>query len=201
MNLTKKIIIFGGSGFIGLSLAKALIKKQYVVVIVSRHRPKDSGNWTFVKWDAQQLGNWVEHLEGAHAIVNVVGRTVDCVKSPDHCDEILRSRVLSVELIGQALNLIKQKPKVWAQMSTAHIYGDPPSIICDETSHIGYGLAPYVGQAWETAFKKALPKSMKPVIFRTSFVIGNSGGAFKKLKVLTRFGLGGTIGHGKQGFS
>jgi len=68
-------------------------------------------------------------------------------------------------------------------MSTAHIYGDPPSIICDETSHIGYGLAPYVGQAWETALKKALPTSVKPVIFRTSFVIGNSGGAFKKLKI------------------
>ena len=199
--MKKKIIIFGGSGFIGLSVAKALIKKNYDVVIVSRNKPKSDGQWHYIYWDAAHLGDWTTCLEGAYAIINVVGKTVDCVKTPDNCDLILRSRVLSVELIGQALTQLKHPPKVWAQMSTAHIYGDPPSIICDEDSHIGYGLAPYVGKAWEDSFWKALPKSIRPVIFRTSFVIGNTGGAFKKLKWITRFGLGGKIGDGNQGFS
>ena len=171
------------------------------MVIVSRNQPKSEGQWRFVKWDAETLGDWIACLEGAYGIVNVVGKTVDCVKTPANCDLILRSRVLSVQLIGQALKQLKVLPKVWIQMSTAHIYGDPPSIVCDEDSHIGYGLAPFVGKAWEDSFWKCLPQSVRPVIFRTSFVIGNSGGAFKKLKWLTRLGLGGKVWHGHQGFS
>jgi uncharacterized protein len=197
----KKVVIFGGSGFIGQSLAKSLIKRNYDVVIISRNKPKLVNTCKFVSWNAETLDDWVKELENTYAIVNVVGRTVDCVKTPDNCDAILRSRVLSVQLIGQALKQIKTQPKVWVQMSTAHIYGDPAKAVCDENSPTGYGLAPEVGKAWENTFWNVVPESVRPVIFRTSFVIGNTGGAFKLLKKITRFGLGGTVGCGTQGFS
>jgi NAD dependent epimerase/dehydratase family enzyme len=90
--------------------------------------------------------------------VNLAGRSVNCIKTPDHCDEILRSRVESTEVIGRALQRLKALPRVWVQMATAHRYGDPPEgIVIDEDSAFGYGLAPTVGAAWEDAFARSAP--------------------------------------------
>lgn len=86
-------------------------------------------------------------------------------------------------------------------MSTAHIYGDPPEVACDEDSALGFGLAPTVGTAWEAAFATAALPTIRGVVLRTSFVIGRGGGALSRLSTLVRFGLGGTVGHGRQGMS
>jgi NAD dependent epimerase/dehydratase family enzyme len=90
-------------------------------------------------------------------------------------------------------------------MSTAHIYGDPPEVICTEDSEFGYGLAPFVGRAWEEAFSASVLPSQRSVILRTSFVLGRDrgagGGALSRLANLARLGLGGTFGSGKQGLS
>lgn len=128
----KKIVIFGGSGFLGQNLAQDLTEKNYDVCTVSRNSLKTNSTWKHVCWDAETVGGWVHELDGAVAIVNLVGRTVDCIKTPDHCDEILRSRVWSTQLIGEAVRQVQNPPPVWVQMSTAHIYGDPPETVCSE---------------------------------------------------------------------
>jgi NAD dependent epimerase/dehydratase family enzyme len=90
-------------------------------------------------------------------------------------------------------------------MSTAHIYGDPPSVTCTEDSPFGYGLAPFVGRAWESEFEQSALPTQRRVVLRTSFVIGRDrgagGGALARLLTLVRFGLGGTVGSGMQGMS
>jgi uncharacterized protein (TIGR01777 family) len=134
-------------------------------------------------------------------LVNLAGRSVDCVKTPDHCDEILRSRVESTRVLGDALARCADAIPVWVQMSTAHIYGDPPEVVCDEDSAFGHGLAPDVGRAWEDAYADSVPTGTRQVILRTSFVLGGTGGALQKLVTLARWGLGGRVGHGRQGFS
>ncbi len=98
------------------------------VVALSRHRPDTNPGWTHVTWDARTLGDWMRHLDGAAAIVNLAGRTVDCVKTPDHRDEILRSRVESTRVLGRALQQVSALPRAWVQMATAHRYGDPPEL-------------------------------------------------------------------------
>lgn len=195
----KKIVIFGGTGFIGLGLSKFLQSKGYHPVLIARSKP-DVGI-DFVAWDAVSLGEWCEQLSGATAIVNLAGKSVDCIKTPNNCDLILRSRVDSTRVIGEALRSVKNPPKIWVQMSTAHIYGDPPSQVCNEESAFGYGLAPFVGEAWENAFLESLPKNTRGVRLRTSFVIGRNGGALSSLKRLVRLGLGGKVGKGNQGMS
>ena len=197
----KKIIIFGGSGFLGVNLAKALLKKEYEVVIVSRNEPKEKSAWQFVQWDAQTLGDWTKEIDHAEAFVNLVGRTVDCIKTAENCDAILRSRVDATKLIGKALERLEVKPKTWVQMSTAHRYGDSAEATCDESSSFGYGLAPYVGAKWEEAYAQSVLPNIRQVIVRTSFVLGQSGGALKTMAKLAKFGLGGKAGHGKQGIS
>ena len=196
-----RIVITGGTGFLGLNLARALHGAGCEVVLISRTPPTDEGPWIHATWDARTLGNWASHLDGAAAIVNLVGRTVDCVKTPNHCDEILRSRVESTKVIGQAVGQAKTPPPVWVQMSTAHIYGDPLKAVCDEDAALGYGLAPFVGQAWEASYAQSVLAGMRQVILRTSFVLGQTGGALPRLVSLARWGLGGKVGHGKQGIS
>jgi len=154
-----------------------------------------------VKWDARSLGDWKAHLDGAAAMVNLVGRSVDCIKTPDHYDEILRSRVEATRVLGDAVRSIANPPPVWVQMSTAHLYGDPPQVVCDESAASGYGMAPFVAQAWEAEYEKAKLDAQRGVVLRTSFVVGRGGGAMKRLALITRLGLGGTVASGTQGMS
>ncbi len=196
-----KIIIAGGTGFLGLNLARYLVGLDYEVIILGRHPPETQGTGRYVRWDARSPGAWVSELENATALVNLAGRTVDCIKTPDHCDEILRSRVEATNVLGKAVRQLNSPPPVWVQMSTAHRYGDPPESVCDEDSAFGYGLAPFVAQEWEAAYQRAVMPEMRQVILRTSFVIGRAGGALQRLSWLVRWGLGGTVGHGRQGMS
>lgn len=201
MKPTGRIVIAGGTGFLGRNLARHLGCIGCEVVVMSRHSPAMDHDWHHVTWDARTLGDWVRHLDGASALVNLTGRTVDCVKTPDHCDEILRSRVESTQVLGRALKQVNTPPRVWVQMATAHRYGDPPDVVIDEDAAFGYGLAPFVGAAWEEAFTQAVPSHVRQVILRTSFVLGQDGGALPRLAKLARLGLGGKVGHGRQGIS
>ena len=200
-----KVVITGGSGFLGVSLAHHLAGAGWHVTIVSRSAPAIEGPWSFARWDGRTPGDWMSALDGAAGLVNLAGRTVDCRKTPANCDEILRSRVESTRVLGVACRAVHAPPPVWVQMSTAHIYGDPPTVVCDEESAFGYGLAPVVGQAWEAAFSAAVLPTQRGVVLRTSFVVGRDrgagGGALSRLLPLARLGLGGTVGRGTQGMS
>ena len=195
------MVIAGGSGFLGQSLAGHLGRAGHDVVILSRQARSAARASRHVQWDARTTGDWWRELEGAEALVNLTGRSVDCVKTPDHCDEILRSRVESTRALGHALERVSVLPPVWVQMSTAHMYGDPPDLVCDEDSALGCGLAPSVGRAWEDAFAQSAPPQVRPVVLRTSFVLGRNGGALRRLAALARLGLGGRVGTGRQGIS
>ncbi len=201
MKPTGRIVIAGGTGFLGRSLARHLEAAGCDVVAISRHVPAGQRAGQHATWDARTLGDWVRHLEGATALVNLTGRTVDCVKTPDHCDEILRSRVESTEILGRAFEQVTRPPPVWIQMATAHRYGDPPDVVINEDAAFGYGLAPVVGAAWEDAFARAATPQVRRVILRTSFVLGRDGGALPRLAGLARLGLGGKVGNGRQGIS
>ncbi len=202
---SRPIVIAGGSGFLGISLATHLSAAGTSVIILARTPPRVTGSWRHVSWDARTPGDWMSALDGASGLVNLVGRSVDCIKTPDHCDEILRSRVEATRVLGVACRAVTSPPPVWVQMATAHIYGDPPSAVCDEDSPFGYGLAPTVGRAWEEAFATAALPTQRGVVLRTSFVIGRDrgagGGALSKLKTIARLGLGGRVGSGTQGMS
>lgn len=205
MTFPAPIVILGGSGFLGVSLARHLSGLGARVIIVSRSTPRMIGAWEVVKWDGRTLGAWVERLDRAWGVVNLAGRSVDCVKTPATCDAILRSRVEATRALGRAMRVIKSPPRVWVQMSTAHIYGDPSEAVCDESSALGIGLAPTVGRAWEETAREGALASQRLVMLRTSFVVGRDvgagGGAMARLRVLARLGLGGRVGSGRQGFS
>lgn len=203
----RMLVIAGGSGYLGGTFARHLLAQSdraWEIIILSRSEPDfvhDSPSIRHVRWDGRSLGDWVDALEGCTHVLNLAGRSVDCRKTAARCDEILRSRVESTLALGLGFDQLGHRPSVWVQMSTAHIYGDPPSVVCDESSPFGYGLAPTVGRAWEEAFGRACPGDTRAVVLRTSFVLGRNGGAFPTLRRIAGLGLGGRVGCGTQGIS
>src|SRR5688572_8868737 len=101
-----RVVIAGGTGFLGQNLARYLGGRGCDVIVISRHTSANDPRWQHASWDARTIGEWARHVDGADALVNLTGRTVDCVKTPDHCDEILRSRVESTEVLGRALQQV-----------------------------------------------------------------------------------------------
>ncbi len=103
-----RVVIAGGSGFLGLSLATHLTTKGWSVAVLSRHPPRRDGPWSHFSWDARTLGDWSRALDGSCGLVNLVGRSVDCINTPDHQDEIIRSRTESRHgALGLAVRSVK----------------------------------------------------------------------------------------------
>ncbi len=201
----KHIIVAGGTGFVGTSLALYLVEKECKVTVLSRLPMKKRAGLEYAQWDGRRTGDWCQLLEGAHAIVNLTGRSVNCVKTPETLDEIVRSRVEATRALGAAIRQVQRPPSVWVQLTTSHIFGDPPQLLCDEDSAYGIGWAPTVARAWEDAFHESVLPSQRTVILRPSIVLGASrgagGGALDTLSYITKLGLGGRVGRGTQGIS
>lgn len=196
---TNRVILAGGSGFLGRSLIPHLRRAGYAPVVLTRGPTDTTGPVPHIHWDGRTpVGDWPACLDGATAVVNVVGRTVDCRKTAANKRAILESRVDSVNALATACAKVKNPPKVWVQSATAHIYGDTADEVLDESSPVGRGFAPMVGAAWEKALTDAHLPDTRRVLLRISFVLGRGGGPFKTLSRLTRCFLGGTVGHGRQ---
>src|SRR5437660_773054 len=137
----KRIILAGGSGFIGTLLARDLIARGYEVVVLSRGAPRseipnlgapltrhphvgEGGSLVTRHWDGRTLGSWAECLNGARAVINLAGRSVNCRHTPENRREIIESRVNSVKVVGEAIGRCKQPPRVWVQAAGEGIYGD-----------------------------------------------------------------------------
>jgi len=193
----RKIVIAGGSGFVGTLLAKHL-EKTFEVVVLSRTTTSNSAIRT-IQWNARDAGNWAEELEGAFALINLTGKNVNCRYTPGNKKEILESRTLSTKVLGEAVMTLKNSPQVWIQMSSATIYRHSEDKPMEETfGEIGNDFSMGICRAWEKTFNELELPHTRKVIMRTSIVFGREGGAFPPLLNLVRFGLGGKQGNGKQ---
>jgi len=194
----KKIIIAGGSGFLGCSLASILHQKGYDVVVLSRRRLDFRGEARIVIWDGAAAGPWADEFEGAHAVVNLTGKNVNCRYTAENLREINESRVHSVQAVAAAIKRCANPPRVWVQAGSLAIYGDAGECLCVETTPPGSGIPVDTCLQWEKAFAEADTPQTRKVFLRISFVLGNGGGALRMLTGLTRCFLGGAIGTGRQ---
>lgn len=197
-----RIVIAGGSGFIGSALTPKLLAAGYDVTVLTRGPAREDGRLRHVQWDARTVGPWASELDGAAGIVNLVGRSVDCRKTAANRKVILESRVDSVRALGTACRQVDRVPGVWVQAGTAHIWGDPPgdTVVTDD-SPLGSGFAPDVGRAWEAALRESAPPEFRSVVLRISFVLGRQGGPLRTLAGLAKWFLGGAAGSGRQWIS
>lgn len=200
--MVARIVLAGGSGYLGRHLSRWLVGRGDDVVVLTRARPHTREGVRFVQWDGQQLGPWVQALDGADAVVHLAGKRVDCRPTRANVDALISSRVQPVATVGQALAAVRRPPVVWVQMSTMAIYGDAGDTVIDDTvvpSGIGPRQMVGVATAWEVAFHQAAADVQRKVLLRAGIALGGEDDpATSRLTQLARLGLGGPVAGGDQ---
>jgi uncharacterized protein (TIGR01777 family) len=202
-----KIVIAGGSGHIGSFLAQALHDRGEEVTVLSRGRANTP--WRTVIWDGRTVGDWSNVIDGAHVVINLAGRSVDCRYHERQRRQILESRTLSTRVVGQAIAKAEKPPSMWLQASTATIYAHRFDAANDEQRGIIGGGEPGVpetwrfsidvAKAWERELDAAETPFTRKVKLRTAIVMAPArGGPFQHFRGLARRGLGGPHGDGRE---
>ncbi len=201
MNKKQKIILAGGSGFLGRALAKQLTDQGYEVVVLSRRLGATGGLARTVFWDGVTKGAWCAELEGAHAVINLAGRSVDCRYTPKNRHLILESRLKSTRILALAIKDCATPPKLWVNAASATIYADTRGDLPANTETkgvIGEGFSVGVCREWEAEFRRWILPGTRQVCLRVAITLGHDGGAMIPLMRLARLGLGGKQGDGQQ---
>ncbi len=204
-----KLVIPGGSGQVGMVLARAFASEGHEVVILSRKPGVNDRPWRVVPWDGRTLGSWTAEIEGADALINLAGRSVNCRYTAHNRQAIMNSRLDSTRAVGAAIDACQQPPGVWLQASTATIYSHRYDAANDEATGILGGAEPNVpdtwrfsidvAKRWESAAGEAKLKRTRLVLLRSAMVMSpDSGGVFDTLLALVRWRLGGRHGDGTQ---
>lgn len=200
-----KVVIAGGTGHLGRILTGDLRARGDEVTVLSRQ----GGPPGTVAWDPPGLGPWTEILDGADAVVNLAGRSVNCRYTRENRRAMLASRIDSTRAVGLAIERARRPPRTWLQMSTATIYAHRRDAPNDEaTGRIGgeepdapasWHFSVEIARAWERAQAEARTPQTRQVALRTAMVMSpEPGGVFEVLHRLARLGLGGAIGGGGQ---
>ena len=211
-----RIIIAGGSGFIGRALLPALSAAGYEPVVLTtgdgvdvigkggdREDRGGEGDGGFkslsrVTWDGVQTGAWAGALEGAAAIINLAGASMDCRYTPANQSRLTDSRLLPIRALAAACRECATPPRVWIQAGSAGIYGDAGDVWCSEASPQGDGFPAELARRVEAEFFGAELPGIRRVLFRFGFVFGRHGGALPEYVRLVRRGFGSAAGSGRQ---
>jgi uncharacterized protein len=201
----ERIVLPGGSGFLGQILARHLHSSGHEVVVLSRNPREGLAGIREVRWDGETLGPWTFELEGAAAVVNLAGRSVNCRYTPRNRRQIMDSRIQSTQVLGQAIARCKSPPPVWLNSSTATIYKHSLERDMNEatgeisaTPEAKDAFSIEVATAWEKVFNEARAPHTRKVALRTAMVLSPHGSVFPVLRRLVRLGLGGRMGTGSQ---
>ena len=187
-----KIIIAGGTGLIGTYLFDKFSQQGDIVLVVSRRK----GN---ISWDQDDLKN---ALEGADLLINLAGKTINCRHTEKNREAILKSRIETTDKLGKAVLSCINPPRLWINASASAIYSanikEPAR---ERSTEFSNDFLASVIREWEDKFFSFNLSATRQVALRTSVVLSDKGGAFIPLLWLTKFGLGGRQGSGKQEFS
>jgi uncharacterized protein (TIGR01777 family) len=200
-----KVVIPGGTGQVGAALGRALRGDGHEVVVLTR-RAAGAGQ---VSWDGERLGPWAREVDGSDVVINLAGRSVSCRYTKGNLTEMMRSRVRSARVVGQAIAAASRPPRAWLQMSTATIYAHAHETPNDDvTGMIGgseEGVPGYwafsvdIAQAWERELDEAKVPLTRKVALRAAMVMTpDKGGVFDVLSRMARLGLGGPVAGGGQ---
>lgn len=210
----KKIIIAGGTGFIGQAIAKYFGADNEIIILtrnikhtannahgINLLEKEPSLRIRFVQWDAEHNGEWASVLEEAHLLINLTGKTVNCRYTQKNKEEILRSRVNAVKALGAAIRECTAPPKCWINASSATIYRHATDRPQDEyTGEIQNDFSVQVCKQWEAALEQQRTPFTRKVALRMAITLG-AGGILTPYFNLLKFGLGGKQGSGNQMYS
>ncbi len=194
-----KIILAGGSGYLGEVLINHFKSITSKIVVLSRAAHKVLGNVEYIHWNARTAGPWMQELEGADLLVNLTGKSVNCRYNETNRAEILNSRLDSVRILETAISSCTHPPKYWVQCASATIYRDARDhSMTEDGGEYGKGFSVEVCHQWEQAFSSTKTPGTIKKLLRIALVLGKKDGVYPRLKMLAKAGLGGQQGDGKM---
>lgn len=211
---SKKIIIAGGTGFIGQEMIKYFGKTNEIIVLTRKleHTTNNRNHYDsltqqdislirFVKWDGKTINSWASELNNADLVINLAGRTVNCRYTEKNKKDIFDSRTDAVAALGLAIGQCEAPPKLWINASSATIYRDARDRPQDEyTGEFHDDFSVNVCRQWEKVFYDQSTPLTRKVALRMAITLG-PGGVLIPYFNLLKFGLGGKQGDGKQIYS
>lgn len=198
-----KVIVAGGTGLIGKALTKSLVSDGHDVVILTRGTNSDSvSHVTYARWDGRTTGEWVSHIDGADAVVNLTGENLSSgLWTKARKQAILNSRVDAGKAITEAIQQAAKKPSVLVQSSGVGFYGTRQSGLLAEDAPSGDDFLAHVSREWEASTQPVEAMGVRRVVIRTAVVLSNKGGALDRLLLPFKLFVGGPLGSGKQWMS
>jgi len=187
-----RVLVTGGTGFIGRAVCHALRGAGHAVTIVSR----DSGGASddAIGWDAVGQG-----VAAADAVVNLAGEPIAGGRwGPARKEAILQSRVSATRALVDAAGLAARRPRVLVSASAVGYYGARDDEPVDETAGPGSGFLAEVCQAWEREASRAEAFGLRLVRLRLGMVLAGDGGALGRMLPPFRAFVGGPLGNGQQ---
>jgi len=203
---TTRLILAGGTGFLGQLLSRYFATRDREVTVLTRTPRRTENRVREIVWDGETVGDWARELDGAAALINLAGVSVNCRYHARNRRSILESRIRPTRVLGEAIAKCAKPPRVWLNASTATIYKHSLNRAMDEeTGEIGAtpeakdAFSVEVARAWERALEDADTPATCKVALRTAMVLGTGrNSVFPALRRLARLGLGGKMGSGKQ---
>ena len=200
-----KIIVTGGSGFIGSALIPRLVAEGHDVVLLSWNpiaaRSRLDQRVKVEPWDGKTLASWETHVDGADAVINFAGEPLDVKRwSRTQKERIIGSRVGATSILVKAMQNAKRKPAVLVSASGVGYYGPVEEGEVTEEFPRGSDFLSEVTYQWEKAARSAETLGVRTVILRIAVVLGDNGGALRKMLVPFRMFVGGVLGSGRQWF-
>jgi len=195
-----KIVIAGGTGFIGKALVSRFRDQGHEIILLSRgEQSKADSVLRFCPWDARTLGAWAGEFEAADAVINLAGAPIaEKLWTKKQKEIILGSRIQATHAIVQAIAQCERKPKVLINASAIGYYGDVPEGDVTETCPKGSGFLADVCDRWEKEAQGAEKFGVRTVLLRTGMVLGKEGGVLSRMVPLFEFFAGGPLGSGRQ---
>jgi uncharacterized protein len=201
-----KVIVAGGSGYVGRRLVQRLRAGGHHAIILTRSlRVASNAAVGAVTWDARTAtGPWVSELSGADAVINLAGTSIGGRRwTRKRMADILGSRLLATRTLVDALRLTptERRPRVLVNASGIDFYGDRGDHPVTEESPAGDSFLAQVCEQWESAAESATPLGVRVVRLRTALVFGRGATAFRLLTLPFRLFVGGPLGNGQQWFT
>jgi uncharacterized protein (TIGR01777 family) len=199
----KRVLITGGSGFIGRALARELLARGDHVTVLTRDVHKTRKHMPqavrITAWTPTQIGPWVDELSVIDAVVHLAGAPVAQRWTDKTKRAIEESRVTSTRVLVEAMGQAKKKPSAFICASAVGYYGPrPASEQLDESGSPGKDWLSGVVVRWEEAAREAEKLGVRTVELRIGVVLGEGGGALDKMVTPFKLYGGGPLGDGKQ---
>lgn len=200
----KRVIVTGGTGFIGAPLCRLLAESGYEVLALTRQPDKSRRLFGrgvgCLGWDGKSARTWVDVASGAFAIINLAGDNIGQGRwTQEKKARILHSRLEAGRAVARAVERAKEKPRLLLQASAVGYYGATESLV-DENAPAGQGFLADVAAQWEACTAPVEREGVRRVLLRTSMVLGR-GGALAQMLPSFRMFLGAIFGSGQQGVS